>query len=1082
TKVQVFALKFGGGGLKVDEYCLEEYTTAVGECILIHNEGFEDGLNNWQIAGGTVSNTVDAYSGASAVKIVSNGARFFQRLAVEVGKTYQLTAWAKIYGQPTYAELSLEWKDINNNTISSVLQPILFWDTEYRLFTLKGKAPAGAIYAEVGGYKEGGSSHLLFADDFCFSLTDPLGGTNYNMVCGCSDNMVPNGGFEESDVTSFPVTFGGIPAYAISPWDPDIVKPWYPSISSKYAFYLNDIYDQVNNPEGDRFVWLPNNGDCWIADMDFSNNLKLEDGQTYRFCFYAATWAEHLDNDGFPDGGPATQHPGILNLEFSFVSGFKPVFAWAVPTSESFNNLSWEKLEYTFTYNIQDPISNFVFTNARSGVGMAIDGVTLSKVVCPPIVECGTGGISFERWGNVSGTKTYDLTTSKNYPNNYDEAGTLTSFQGPDDFDDNYGTRVYGYLIPPETGNYQFNLTCDDSGELFLSSDETFANKSSIASVSGKTGVTEHTKYPEQTSASISLDAGTKYYIELLHKDGSGGDHFQVYWKTPSNSSWVIIPGSALSPICHPEICYNNIDDDFDGLTDCEDDECGPILVGNYFITDENCGSGGGAIDISPLAADLPLSYQWSDMPEKAWWTFEESPNDVSGNVNHPNGIAGYPIYSTDAVQGRFSAYFNGDTYIRYSVDNGFMEKEFKKLTVAMWIKPSNLVGIKTLFDEGGSTGGKGLAIRLTNNVITAGVKNGGTLFSDASHVLTDDGLWHHVAAVFDKGKFTVYLDGVPGPTITTNFEKVKKHGNNGGIGAPISGSVLNSGNTRYVGLMDDVRYYHNKALTPNQIADLANNTGDRSNLSAGSYSITLSSASGCTTTATMNIASSSNFTNGGTIDGDEIQCATTYDGSVITSVTLPSGGGNGPTEYQWEMSTDGGNNWTVIDSAANASYDPPVISNETMYRRGSRLSPCLDWVYSNAVTKSFTVNFNSAGIISGNESSCGAFDPSPIASISAPSGGGSGSTEYEWQKSTDGGFTWTTIAGATLATYDPPTITQITQYRRGARRHPCNEFLYTNAVQKTVVTPLTGPGTIVGEESQCGSFDPEVISSISAA
>jgi uncharacterized repeat protein (TIGR01451 family) len=1081
TKVQVFALKFGGGALMVDEFCLEEYVIAIGECILIHNEGFEGGLNNWQIAGGTVSNTIDAYSGASAVKIVSNGARFFQRLAVEVGKTYQMTVWAKIYGQPSYAGLSLEWKDVNNNTISSVLQPILFWDTEYRLFTLKGKAPAGAVYAEVGGYKEGGSSHILFADDFCFSLGGPLGGNNYDLFCGCSDNMVPNGGFEDSDVTSFPYSFEGIPAYAISPWNTNIVKPWYPGISSKYAFYLNDIYDQVNNPEGDRFVWLPNSGDCWIADMDFSNNLILEDGQTYRFCFYAATWAGSLGNDGFPDGGTEPQHPGILNLEFSFVSGFKPVFAWAVPSSESFNNLSWEKLEYTFTYNIQDPISNFVFTNARPGVGMAIDAVTLSKVVCQPIVECGPGGISFERWGNISGSDIADLTTSKNYPNNFDESGILPSFQGPANYDNNYGTRVYGHLIPPETGDYQFNLTANNSGRLFLSSDETFANKESIASAPAWTNVTEYTKYPEQTSATISLEAGKKYYIELLHKESTGSDHFQVYWKTPSNGSWVIIPGTALSPICHPEICYNNLDDDFDGLTDCEDDECGPVLVGNYFTTDENCGSGGGAIDISPLAADLPLSYQWSDMSETAWWTFEETPNDVSGNVNHPNGIAGYPIYSTDAVQGRFSAYFNGSTYIRYSVDNGFMEKEFDKLTVAMWIKPSDLTGIKTLFDEGGSTGGKGLAIRLTNNVITAGVKNGGTLFSDATHVLTGDGLWHHVAAVFDKGKFTVYLDGVAGPTITTNFNKVKKHGNNGGLAAPVSGSVLNSGNTFYVGLMDDVRYYHKKALTPNQIADLAANTGDRSNLLAGTYSITLSSASGCSTSANMNIASSSNFTNGGTISGDEIKCLATYDGSLITSLSPPSGGGSGPTEYKWESSTDSGSTWAEIDSAADATYDPPVISSESMYRRGSRLSPCLDWVFSNTITKSFTVNFTSPGALSGNESSCGAFDPAPIASISGPSGGGTGATEFVWEQSTGDGATWTIIAGATNATYDPPGISQITQYRRGARRNPCDEFLYTGPVQKTVVTPLTDAGSIVGTESNCGSFDPEVIGSIPA-
>ncbi|HRO99324.1 MAG TPA: hypothetical protein PLN54_07825, partial [Flavobacteriales bacterium] len=36
------------------------------------------------------------------------------------------------------------------------------------------------------------------------------------------------------------------------------------------------------------------------------------------------------------------------------------------------------------------------------------------------------------------------------------------------------------------------------------------------------------------------------YYVELLHKEGTGGDHFAVRWQTPSNSNRVVVPGSAL--------------------------------------------------------------------------------------------------------------------------------------------------------------------------------------------------------------------------------------------------------------------------------------------------------------------------------------------------------------------------------------------------------------------------------------------------------------------------------------------------------------------------------------------------------
>ena len=1076
--IQVYALKFGGTNLKVDEFCLTEETPPMGECILIHNEGFENNLDNWIIAGGTVSNTSDAFTGNSAVKVVSNGASFFQRLAVLEGQTYELTAWAKIGGIPNYAELYVEWKDVNNQTLSSILQPILEYDVVYRQFSLKGKAPAGAVIAEVGGYKSGSSSTYLFADEFCFKQIEPLGGNNYPLGCGCSDNMVPNGGFEESNAGSFSYSLEGSPVAAMANEDDASIEPWVVATSSKYMFYVNDEADVVNNPEGDYFVWIPNSGDCYVADVDFSNNLILEDGQTYRFCFYAAAWTASLANNGLPDGGTEPQHPAVLNMEFDFVSGFKPVFAWAVPASDTWNNLSWTLCEYTFTYNIQDPISSFIFTNSRDGVGVAIDAVSLTKVDCPASFDAGTGGLTFERWGNISGTKIKDLITNPNYPNNFNETGYLYSFQGPNNYDNDYGTRVYGYLIPPETGTYTFNVTANDNARLYLSTDTSFLNKSQICKVPGYTNVTQHNKYVEQTSAPVSLTAGKRYYVELLHKEGSGDDHFQVWWKTPSNSNWNIIPGSALAPIAYPEVCYNGRDDDFDGLTDCEDDDCGPILVGNYTVTDENCGSGGGAIEVAPQATDVPLSFRWSDMPETAWWTFEQSTDDVSGNVNHNNGIHGYPIYSRDCVQGRYSIYFNGNTYVRYSVDNGFMEKNFTKATVALWFKPNSLNGIQTLFDEGGSSGGKGMAIRLSNNVLHAGVKSNSPLYSDATHIVPDDGQWHHVAMVFDEGNFTVYLDGVAAPTIQTGLSKVKNHGNNGGLGNSISGSVLNGGNTYYKGLMDDVRYYANVALSADQIADLASLNGNRSNLLAGSYAVTLSSASGCTTTAVMNVASSSNYTDGGTINGDESHCVASYDPAPIAEVNAPSGGGSGSPEYHWQQSTDGGNTWTDIAGADQAGYDPPPISQTTWYRRGARLVPCLDWLYSNVVQKTFVQNFTDAGAVSGTETNCDTYDPATIVNVALPSGGDAGAAEYQWQQSTDGGNTWADVPGANAPSYDPGSISATTWYRRGARRSACANYLYTEPVVKTVVNNFTSAGAVSGTETKCGSFDPELIGS----
>src|SRR5690606_25283861 len=216
------------------------------------------------------------------------------------------------------------------------------------------------------------------------------------------------------------------------------------------------------------------------------------------------------------------------------------------------------------------------------------------------------------------------------------------------------------------------------------------------------------------------------------------------------------------------------------------------------------CGSGGGEIDLTVPSIDAPIAYIWSDMPMTAWWTFDGTTDDVSGNLNHANNVSGSISYSNDRIQGSNSAYFDGNARIRYSIDNGFMENSFSALSVSMWIKPDNLSGTQTLFEEGGSTGGRGMAIRLNNDKLSAGVRNSSSAFlSDETHTIPRDGNWHHVAAVFDNGEFTVYLDGATNGTLIAPFSTVSSHGNNGGIGGTYGGSVLNSGNTTYRGYID---------------------------------------------------------------------------------------------------------------------------------------------------------------------------------------------------------------------------------------------------------------------------------------
>jgi len=177
------------------------------------------------------------------------------------------------------------------------------------------------------------------------------------------------------------------------------------------------------------------------------------------------------------------------------------------------------------------------------------DAAILSGAVTPtPTPTTGAGNISFERFSNITGKGISDLTSNGNYPDNPSESGIWTELKGPTNYADNYGTRLRGYLHPTETGNHIFAVVSDDASEVYLSTDENPANKVKIAEVTGWTTSDDFTKFTGQVSTNVALTAGERYYLEVLHKEGDGGDHLAVYWQTPSVANRTVIDGAYLSP------------------------------------------------------------------------------------------------------------------------------------------------------------------------------------------------------------------------------------------------------------------------------------------------------------------------------------------------------------------------------------------------------------------------------------------------------------------------------------------------------------------------------------------------------
>lgn len=201
---------------------------------------------------------------------------------------------------------------------------------------------------------------------------------------------------------------------------------------------------------------------------------------------------------------------------------------------------------------------HLVTLTVTDGDGLTGQAVKVVSVIGfdPPQCAGAVGSIARQYWSGIGGSAVIDLSASPNFPNNPTSTNALTSFQGPTNLANNYGTRVRGYIIAPQTGNYTFTLTSDDASALYLSLNAEPQHKQLICSVPGFTGATEYDKYPSQVSGPIALVAGRYYYVELLHKEGSGSDHFAVRWQTPSNSTRTVIPGSSMAPWqdCGPSV------------------------------------------------------------------------------------------------------------------------------------------------------------------------------------------------------------------------------------------------------------------------------------------------------------------------------------------------------------------------------------------------------------------------------------------------------------------------------------------------------------------------------------------------
>jgi hypothetical protein len=288
----------------------------------------------------------------------------------------------------------------------------------------------------------------------------------------------------------------------------------------------------------------------WASNVLFSKSwgsshrIARADGRAFDLfeLQLASNQARSAKITGFAPGGILLQR--VVNIP----QRYQPM------TTVSLDWITLEKVEVQW-YELENATGsgrNGAIDNLKFNTGTGIPGD-------------GTGGgtglsqtVNRDYWTGISGTIITTLTTNANYPNNPTGSDTLTSLRAVNwanpsqtsDWADNYGQRIRGYIVAPATGSYTFWISGDDDCEFWLSTDANPANRVRLAYITnGRTTPLQWNKYASQKSAPVNLVQAQRYYLEILHKEGSGGDSVAVGWARPGQSTTApseIVPGSVL--------------------------------------------------------------------------------------------------------------------------------------------------------------------------------------------------------------------------------------------------------------------------------------------------------------------------------------------------------------------------------------------------------------------------------------------------------------------------------------------------------------------------------------------------------
>ncbi|MCB1133710.1 MAG: hypothetical protein KDN05_21505, partial [Verrucomicrobiae bacterium] len=161
----------------------------------------------------------------------------------------------------------------------------------------------------------------------------------------------------------------------------------------------------------------------------------------------------------------------------------------------------------------------------------------------PQVKNSIPGALLCETWLDVPGYRVAALTGSPGFLQEPDLRSLATSSETFSLPHDAFGSRLRGYLTAPAAGTYTFWVQGDDETELWLSPTDSKFGKELL--VRPTLNASSFDTDISQKSRPVTLAAGQRCYIEILHKDYYGGDFCKIAWTRPG-ASRAIISGDFL--------------------------------------------------------------------------------------------------------------------------------------------------------------------------------------------------------------------------------------------------------------------------------------------------------------------------------------------------------------------------------------------------------------------------------------------------------------------------------------------------------------------------------------------------------